>query len=247
MGNLFGVRRHRPVVSQQDKAILQLKQQRDKIKIYQKKTESDLEKNKELALKLFQNGMQDRALIIMRRKKFMEEILNRTDKQLETLEQLVIDIEYTQIEVSVVEGLKVGSEALKQLNSLMDIDDIQKMMEDNEEAAEKQKQITELLARSSERYDDDDLLRELDGYKDKDQDKEKQQHQEAEQSQQDILNDNLPTVPEQTVITEQPTTSKDNQEPTIEDPLELPDVPAEEPAKEIKKIKRIDERQPQIG
>lgn len=237
MGNLFGVRRQRPVVSQQDKAILQLKQQRDKIKIYQKKTESDLEKNKGLALKLFQNGMKDRALIIMRRKKFMEEILNRTDKQLETLEQLVIDIEYTQIEVSVVEGLKVGSEALKQLNSLMDIDDIQKMMEDNEEAAEKQRQITELLARSSERYDDDDLLKELDGYKDK----EKQQHQ------QDILNDNLPTVPESPVITEQPTTSKDHQEPAVGELLDLPDVPAEEPAKEISKNKRIDERQPQLG
>lgn len=228
MGNLFGVRRQRPVVTEQDKAILQLKQQRDKIKIYQKRTESDLEKNKELALKLFQNGMKERALVVMRRKKFMEEILNRTDKQLETLEQLVIDIEYTQIEVSVVEGLKVGSEALKQLNSLMDIDDIQKMMEDNEEAAEKQKQISELLARSSERYDDDDLLKELDVYKA--QEKEKQPAQ-AEQSQQNVHLDNLPEVP-RTVVTEQPTKSMEHLEPNIGDRLDsLPDVPADKPAR----------------
>lgn len=165
MGNLFGIRRRAPVVTAQDRAILQLKQQRDKIRIYQRKTEADLEKNKELALKLFQNGLKDRALVVLRRKKNMEDILSRTDKQLETLEQLVTDIEYTQIEVSVVEGLKVGTEALKQLNSLMNIDDIQQMMEDSEEAAEKQREISDILQRSAERYDESDLLQELEFYK----------------------------------------------------------------------------------
>lgn len=164
MGNLFGVRRRAPIVTAQDRAVLQLKQQRDKIKIYQKRTESDLASNKELALKLFQAGKKDRALILMRRKKCLEDVLSRTDKQLETLEQLVVDLEYTQIEVSVVEGLKVGSEALKQLNNLMNIDDIQQMMEDNEEAARKQQEISDILQKSSERYDEQDLLKELDSY-----------------------------------------------------------------------------------
>uniref|UniRef100_A0A6G1SE14 Charged multivesicular body protein 6 n=1 Tax=Aceria tosichella TaxID=561515 RepID=A0A6G1SE14_9ACAR len=164
MGNLFGVRRRAPQITAQDRAILQLKQQRDKIKIYQKRTESELARNAELALNLFKNGMKDRAIIVMRRKKMMEDILTRTDKQLETLESLVADIEYTQIEVSVVEGLRVGSEALKQLNSLMNIDDIQQMMEDNAEAAEKQREISAILSQSSERYAEDDLLKELEKY-----------------------------------------------------------------------------------
>lgn len=237
MGNLFGVRRQRPIFTEQDKAILQLKQQRDKIKIYQKRTEADLEKNKNLALKLFQNGLKDRAIVVMRRKKLMGEILNRTDKQLETLEQLVVDIEYSQIEVSVVEGLKVGSEALKQLNSLMNIDDIQTMMEDNEEAAEKQRQISELLAQSSERYDDDELLRELDIYKTQVRGEEPKQ---AGQNQKDIPIDNLPKVPE-TVVTEQPTRSRENQKPDIGD--RLPDVPTNEPTEEAKKTKRREENQ----
>lgn len=164
MGNLFGVRRRAPVVTAQDRAVLQLKQQRDKIKIYQKKTESDLATNKDIALRLFQSGKKDRALVLMRRKKYMEDVITRTDKQLETLEHLVADLEYTQIEVSVVEGLRVGTEALKQLNSLMNVDDIQQMMEDNEEAAAKQREISEILQRSSERFDEQDLLQELDSY-----------------------------------------------------------------------------------
>lgn len=165
MGNLFGVRRRAPLVTPQDRAVLQLKQQRDKIKIYQKRTEAEMANGTRLALSLFKNGMKDRALIVLRRKKMMEDILTRTEKQLATLESLVTDIEYTQVEVSVVEGLKVGTEALKQLTSLMNIDDIQRMMEDNAEAAEKQNEISAILSQTTERYDEDDLLAELEQYK----------------------------------------------------------------------------------
>lgn len=203
MGNLFGVRRRAPVVTAQDRTILQLKQQRDKIKIYQRRTESELARNTELALKLYQSGLKDRAIIVLKRKKMMEDILTRTDKQLETLEQLVSDIEYTQIEVSVVEGLKVGTEALKQLNSLMNVDDIQQMMEDNAEAAEKQREISAILQQSSERYDEQDLLKELEGYQKEQQPQmEEPKKEEAkvdkieEEEKAAAKVDNLPNVPE---------------------------------------------------
>lgn len=124
-------------------------------------------KNKQLALELYNKGLKERALVVLRRHKCLEEILKRTETQLMTLEGLVHDIEYTQIEVSVVEGLKVGSEALKQLNSLMNIDDIQQMMEDNAEAAEKQREIDNILSKSSVRLNEDDLLAELESLKPK--------------------------------------------------------------------------------
>lgn len=211
MGNFFGIRRRAPLVTAQDRAILQLKQQRDKIKIYQKKTEKDIEKNKEMAIQLFRNGFKDRALVVLRRKKCMEEIVARTDQQLDTLEQLVNDIEYTQIEVSVVEGLKVGTEALKQLNSLMNIDDIQQLMEDNEEAAEKQREITDILARSAVRFDEDDLMKELDKYAaaEKQVEEEKEAKEAAEVPE-------VPQIPEEKV-----------------DVQELPEVPQEMPKEDI--------------
>lgn len=229
MGNLFGIRRRAPVITAQDRAILQLKQQRDKIKIYQKKTEEDLEKNKDLALKLFQNGLKDRAMIVLRRKKYMEEVLSRTDKQLETLEQLVADIEYTQIEVSVVEGLKVGTEALKQLNSLMNVEDIQQMMDDSEEAAEKQKEISDILQRSSERYDEDELLEELERYK---------ETPTSEPQQEVVGGEQQDTIETPTEVTQQPEVA--DKEQTIESKIEdLPSVPEELPKEELpsKKIR----------
>lgn len=210
MGNLFGIRRRTPVVTAQDKAILQLKQQRDKIRIYQKKTESELERNKQLALDLFKKGLKERALIVLKRRKCMEEIIGRTDKQLETLEQLVSDIEFTQAEVSVVEGLKTGNEALKQLTSLMNIDDIQKMMDENQEAAEKQQEISDIILRSSERLDDDELLKELDELT-------KPKQEPVVDQTLDKIVDELPSVPKD--IIQEPS---EETEPTIDKKEELP-------------------------
>lgn len=223
MGNLFGVRRRAPVVTAQDRAILQLKQQRDKIRIYQKKTERDLEKNRDLALKLFQNNMKDRALIVLRRKKCMEETLSRTEKQLETLEELVRDIEYTQIEVSVVEGLRVGTAALKQLNSLMDIDDIQQMLQDNEEAADKQKEISDILQRTSERFDEEELLRELDSYLPK---------QESVEQHEEKVIEEIPEIPKESSLEEQTALSKVQDLPNT--PQQLPEEGVEEKQKRRK-------------
>ena len=48
----------------------------------------------------------------------MEGLLANTDTQLENLQQMVDTIEFTQIEVKVVEGLKQGNEALNQLHKV---------------------------------------------------------------------------------------------------------------------------------
>lgn len=206
--------------------------------MYQKRTEADLVKSKDLALQLFQNNLRERALIVMRRKKNMEDILRRTDQQLETLETLVSDIEYKQIEVSVVEGLKVGTEALKQLNALVNIDDLQTMMDDTAEAAEKQKEITSILQQSAERYDEEDLLNELEAYK---QPVQKAEEEIAVEDQKVII----PATVDEPELVEQTTPTTDVRTPeksvaevqsTIDSIIQdLPEAPQELPQREAKK------------
>ncbi|XP_023726044.1 charged multivesicular body protein 6-B-like, partial [Cryptotermes secundus] len=72
-------------VTEYDKALLQLKQQRDNIKKYQKKIEENLQNDRKLARKLLKDGQRDRAKIVLRRTKWQEEILQKTDGQLNTL------------------------------------------------------------------------------------------------------------------------------------------------------------------
>lgn len=56
--------------------------------------------------------------MLLKKKRFLEGLLANTDTQLENLQQMVDTIEFTQIEVKVVEGLKQGNEALNQLHKV---------------------------------------------------------------------------------------------------------------------------------
>lgn len=71
--------------------------------------------------------------------------MDRTEKQLDNLEQLVHDIEFAQVERRVLDGLKVGNEALKAANAMFSIEEIEQIMDDTEDAVEKQKEIDAML------------------------------------------------------------------------------------------------------
>ena len=88
MGTIFS-KKEKSRITEQDHAILGLKKQRDQIKQYQKRINRDLEKEKELAKKLLKEGKKDRAKLLLRKKKFLEGVLDKTDAQLgEILVQL---------------------------------------------------------------------------------------------------------------------------------------------------------------
>lgn len=115
----------------------------------------------------------------MRKKKFQEGLIDKTEGQLENIEQMVCfslftypesfgrhidmdtkncnslycfpytlqvhDLEYTQIESQVLEGLKKGNESLKKMHELVSLEDVEKIMDETSDAVEYQRQISDLL------------------------------------------------------------------------------------------------------
>ncbi|KAF9815407.1 hypothetical protein SFRURICE_011559 [Spodoptera frugiperda] len=162
MGSLFG-KHKKPAsrVTEQDKAVLQLKQQRDKLKQYQKKIELNLERDRQLAKKLLDEGKRDRAKLLLKKKKYQEKLLQNTDNQLDKLEQLTHDLEFAQIEVQVIDGLRTGNEALKKVNDILNIDEIEKILDETREGIEKQKEIDELISGQLTEEDEDAVEAEL--------------------------------------------------------------------------------------
>ncbi|XP_050346123.1 charged multivesicular body protein 6-A [Nymphalis io] len=162
MGGLFS-KSKKPVsrVTEQDKAILQLKQQRDKLKQYQKKIELNLERDRLLAKKLLAENKRDRAKLLLKKKRYQENLLQNADIQLEKLEQLTHDLEFTQIEVQVLDGLKTGNEALKKVHDILNIDDIEKILDETREGIEKQREIDELISGQLTEEDDEAIDAEL--------------------------------------------------------------------------------------
>lgn len=160
MGNLFG-KKKRTRVTEQDKAVLQLKQQRDKLRQYQKRINLQLEKERAVAKQLLKDGKKDKALLLLKKKKYQEQLLDKTENQISNLEQMVQDLEFAQIEMKVLEGLKVGNECLKKMHEVMSIEEVERIMDETQDAVEYQRQIDEMLAGTFTQEDEDDILAEL--------------------------------------------------------------------------------------
>ncbi|XP_053495244.1 charged multivesicular body protein 6 [Ictalurus furcatus] len=160
MGNIFG-KKKRSRVTEQDKAVLQLKQQRDKLKQYQKKITLQLGKERQLAKQLLHDGKKEKALLLLKKKRYQEQLLDKTENQISNLERMVQDIEFAQIEMKVIEGLKVGNDCLKKMHEVMSIEDVERIMDETQECIEYQKQIDDILAGSLTQEDEDAVLAEL--------------------------------------------------------------------------------------
>ncbi|EDW79666.1 uncharacterized protein Dwil_GK17897 [Drosophila willistoni] len=163
MGALFGKSSKKAPsrITEQDKAVLQLKQQRDRLKQYQKRIELQLENDRLLAKKCLQQGRKDRAKLLLRKKKYQETLLTNADRQLENLEKLSADLEFAQVEMKVLDGLKQGNAALKKVHDMLDINEVEKIMDETREGIEKQQEIDAILTDVLTTQDEEDVLAEL--------------------------------------------------------------------------------------
>lgn len=134
-----------PKITAQDRAILQLKRQRDNLKQYQKKLTVIIEKQHNLAKQAIQDGKKDKAKFYLRLRKQQELTINKTYEQLGNLENLIGTIEFKLIEKDVVYGLTQGNEVLKKLNSEMSVDKIDKVLDDLEEERVKVDEVSDML------------------------------------------------------------------------------------------------------
>ncbi|GAA5895496.1 uncharacterized protein JCM6883_001526 [Sporobolomyces salmoneus] len=148
-------------ITPQDRSILDLKLQRDKLKQYQKRIEVVLKREKEIATGSLRAGNKQRALIALRQKKYQETLLSQTDSQLETLQKLVQSIEFSLVEKDVLFGLQQGNEVLKQLNKELDINKVEKLMDETREGIAYQEEVSALLSSRISAQDEEDVLAEL--------------------------------------------------------------------------------------
>ncbi|KAI9275528.1 Snf7 family [Phascolomyces articulosus] len=180
-------------ITSQDKAILDLKIQRDKLKTYQKGINVVLEKETQVARNALSQGNKKKALLALKKKKYQEQLLEKTDQQLMNLEELTQSIEYAVVEKQVLDGLKNGNSVLKEIQKEMSLEAVEKLMDDTADAIAYQNEIDELLSGQITSEDEEEILREL------------------ESLQQEELEAQLPEVPDKEI----PGAAKEEQLPEV--------------------------------
>jgi charged multivesicular body protein 6 len=112
-----------------------MKNQRDKLRQYQKRITVLTDREKEIAKECLAKGQTDKAKLALRRKKYQESLLSKTDAQLAQLEMLTNDVEFALVQKDVLYGLQQGTAVLKEIHREMGgIENVEKLLADNEEA-----------------------------------------------------------------------------------------------------------------
>ncbi|KAG5359792.1 Charged multivesicular body protein 6-A [Yarrowia sp. C11] len=209
-------------VTSQDKAILDLKLQRDKLKQYKKKIQVVLDSEVELAKEALRKGDKKRALLALRKKKYQEGMLTKTDEQLETLENLTSSIEFALVQKDVVYGLEQGNKVLKEINQEISLDRVERLRDETEEGIAYQEEVSAMLMSNISNADEEDVQAELEAL------------EQQELAKQPVKQPAFPEVP----------TDK------IEEPLDLPKVPEgvpEEAGKDKQADKQVNKMEPLLA
>ena len=155
MGGLFssGDKSHTPAkvvqppqISAHDQAVLKLKGQRDRLKQYQRKLETTIERDRNSAKEFGKKGAKEKALAILKRNKYRTKLLNNAGLQLDNIETLTNSLEFQVVQNKVNDSMKAGNNALSLLMKEMSVDDVADLMADTRENIEKAEEISRLLS-----------------------------------------------------------------------------------------------------
>jgi charged multivesicular body protein 6 len=112
-----------------------MKNQRDKLHQYQRRITVLTSRETEIAKEMLAKGDKPRALLALRRKKYQESLLTKTDAQLEQLEQLTSSVEFALVQKDVVFGLQQGTRVLQEIHKEMGgIEHVEKLMGETADA-----------------------------------------------------------------------------------------------------------------
>ncbi len=128
-----------------DRAVLDLKNSRDRLNRYKAKLERDNEKLKSRAKQLNSEGKKSTALNLLKLRKYKIKEVDRVDAQLMTIFQMVEQIQSKENEVEVLAAMRSGKNALNKLHEETSIEDVLQLMDEVQEANEVEKEISEIL------------------------------------------------------------------------------------------------------
>lgn len=112
-----------------------MKNQRDKLRQYQKRITVLTDREKAIAKECLAKGDTNKAKLALRRKKYQEGLIQKTDAQLAQLEQLTSDVEFALVQKDVLYGLQQGTAVLKEIHKEMGgIENVEKLLGENAEA-----------------------------------------------------------------------------------------------------------------
>lgn len=134
-----------PQISDMDRAVLDLKNARDRLHKYRKKLELDDAKLVAQAKKARDAGKKQQALGLLRLRKYKQAQATNCESQLLNVLQMVETIDSKQNEKQVLSALAAGKDTLKQMHEETTVEDVLDLMDAVREEIEVEQEINQIL------------------------------------------------------------------------------------------------------
>ena len=145
MGNFLCPNSNQTKINQEERALLDCKLCRDKIKKYIKSLEQKSSLKKEQAKEALKNKNRDKAKLLMRQSKMYQAQIKASDGQLDMIETQISQIESAQNQKDVFTVLKEGNAVLKKLQEEVSVEKMEEITDDLDELKEKNDEITQFF------------------------------------------------------------------------------------------------------
>jgi charged multivesicular body protein 6 len=148
-------------VEDADRALLDLKNQRDQLVNNRRRMESQASRDAQTAKELVKNDRKQQAMLALRKKKQHEQLALECQTHIGKLEELIADVEFASIQKETVAALATGVKTLKKIQQdIGGADYVASLMDECAEATAQHQEINEALASAGVAEDDADAMAE---------------------------------------------------------------------------------------
>ncbi|CAE8627668.1 unnamed protein product [Polarella glacialis] len=134
-------------VDDEDRAMLDLKTQRDQLLAHRRRLDARAERDGEVARSLVQLGRKPQAVLALRKRRQHQQLAADCQGHLGRLEELIESVEMARVQHGAVEALAVGVDMLRRIQrDIGGIDHVHRLLGEQEEAFEAQQEIAAALA-----------------------------------------------------------------------------------------------------
>ena len=153
-------------ITEADKAKHKLKHQRDSLARTLKQSEMVLQRDLKMASQLKKEGNKESALVLLRRRKLVQQRVKVTSAQLGKIEQSIDNLEGAENLKAVLDAVEEGTNALNKLNAFVNIERAEAVMEESRNALAYTDEVAAVLAEVDDmpELDEDEVLKEIEEF-----------------------------------------------------------------------------------
>ncbi len=155
-------RKKKPLITQQDRAILDLKLTRDGLLKFEQNYEAEAIRLLAKAQEMYRAENKQKAVYFMKVRKLKTAKVDSLRGELLTIEDLINSIEWGTQSKRVFDAMKIANAALKEMQDTLPIEKVEELVDEIDESKQIQNEIDAALSSQNLVVDDDEINSELD-------------------------------------------------------------------------------------